>query len=406
MVSLQKMICLAKESRFDALDQGASPGIDLSKLYALGDATKHDVCVSSATTRVVSGLDRLGDVTRAGVCHSFSHDGRCVSMFKTLFTNECSHQCAYCSNSTVCTSSKEVYCYEPQELANIMLQLYRGNYVEGLFLSSGIGKDEDRTMERMLEATRLLREKHHFAGYVHLKILPGTDRDHVGQAMEFADRVSVNIEVPSSDHMSLMSPTKDYRNDILRRQRYVQRLARKKGLPAGQTTQLVVGGAGESDMEIFGSMVREYREYDLKRVYFSAFLPVEGTPLETTVPQPKWREHRLYQLDWLYRVYHMPPDELRLAFDAEDRLCNNDPKATIAKETITEPLDPNEASYDQLLRVPGIGQVSAKRIVSARRTKRFSTRKELHYLGVRLKRANPYLKVGGWQESLLERWMK
>ncbi|HOP08731.1 MAG TPA: putative DNA modification/repair radical SAM protein [Candidatus Methanofastidiosa archaeon] len=405
MVTLDKMLSLAKGSRFDSTGPEKNSAPDLEKIYALGDATKHDICVSSASSRKVTGLDRIGDVAKGGICHSFSHDGRCVSMFKTLFTNECKHQCAYCSNSTTCKKHHAKFSYEPHELANLFMKLYLGNYVEGLFLSSGIGDDEHRTMEQMIESTRILRERHKFAGYVHLKILPGADKEHIAQAVELADRVSVNIEVPDAGYMDVLSPTKDYDLDILRRQRYIKGLEKRRGLPAGQTTQFVIGGASESDREVFDSVLKEYDDMKLKRVYYSSFLPVEGTALEENAAQPTWREHRLYQIDWLYRVYKLEDREISLAFNENDNLPNTDPKVTIARETMDSPIDPNLASYGELLRVPGIGPISARRIISTRRSGRIRTRKELHYLGVRTKRAAPFIKLGGWQDSLLERWI-
>jgi len=406
MVALEKMLSLARQSRFDSMGSETNTEIDLEKIYTLGDATKHDICVSSSTPRKVKGFDRIGDVARGGVCHSFSHDGRCVSMFKTLFTNECNHQCAYCSNSANCKRPHKEYRYSPKELANIFMKLYRGNYVEGLFLSSGVGRDDYSTMESMLEAVLLLREGYRFAGYIHLKVLPGADKDHIVQAMSLADRISVNIEVPTADYMDLMSPTKDYKNDILRRQRFIRDKSERKGLPAGQTTQMVVGGAGESDREIFDAANKEYEHMKIKRTYYSAFLPVEGTVLEDQNAQPAWREHRLYQLDWLYRVYKLDKSELSHAFNDHDNLNNIDPKIAIARETIETPIDPNEATYDELLRVPGIGPISARRIISARRTGKIKSRDELHFLGVRTKRAVPFISMGGWQESLLDRWIK
>jgi len=406
MVGLEKMVRLADESRFDAIEPFNFKSIDLKKVHALGDATKHDICVSSASTREVSGTDRIGDVTRSGVCHSYSHDGRCVSMLKTLYTNECSHQCTYCSNSSTCKNTKAIYNYEPRELANVLMHLYRCNYVEGLFLSSGIGKDEDKTMECMIEAINILRKDYKFSGYVHLKILPGTQAYLIKQAVELADRVSVNIEVPSSEYMDVMGPSKDFKNDILRKQRYISKLSRTRPLPAGQTTQYVVGGADESDMEIFSSVLKEYCKMGIKRAYYSAFLPVDGTALADRQPQPPWREHRLYQLDWLYRIYKLKIDELYTAFNDSDLLENKDPKIAIASEIFSKPIDPNYASFSELIRVPGIGPISAKRIVSSRKKDKIKSRRELHYLGVRIKRANPYLKIGGWQESSLDRWVR
>lgn len=325
-------------------------------------------------------------------------------MFKTLYTNSCSHACAYCTNAS-CSKRGTEYSYTPHELAALFIRLYTCNYVEGLFLSSGIGTCEYSTMEDIVHTAQLLRDAYNFAGYIHLKVLPGADKGLIDRAMEVADRVSVNIEVPSSAYMSEMCATKGFKSDILSRQRYIQKKSEKHGLPAGQTTQMVVGGAQETDADIVKATIREYRKMALKRVYYSAFTPVEGTLLEGSLMQPSWREHRLYQMDWLYRIYKYVPDELFQAFDDECFLPNTDPKVRIAQMAGRGVADPNTAAYDELLRVPGIGPTSAKRILMARKETPISSRKDLSALGVIMKRAAPYISLGGWQESLLDRWM-
>jgi len=406
MVTLEKIARLAEESRFDSLGRNIydMKQVDLQKVDALGQGTKHDVCASTATPRVVEGLERIGNVARSGICHSFTHDGRCVSLFKTLYTNSCSHQCSYCSNASACDHKGRVFSYTPEELAKLTLMLYRGNYIEGLFLSSGTGRDEDILMEKMLETVRLLRNKYLFQGYVHLKILPGTDREYITQALEMVDRVSINIETPTKLHMDEISSTKDYQNDILLRQRYIKDISKKVKLPAGQTTQFVVGAAGETDAEIFKRVKREYEEMKMKRSYFSSFMPVEGTGFSKKKRQPLWREHRLYQMDWLHRVYEFRDKELKLSFDEEGFLGNVDPKLAIAREFHDKPVDPNEAEYEELLRVPGIGPKSAYRIVSLRKRENIRRKTQLKKLGVVLKRASPFLKLDGWYDSTLDRW--
>jgi putative DNA modification/repair radical SAM protein len=401
---MEKMLLLARQGGFDSEGPQVSSPIDYEKVYALGEATKHDICVSTASPREVTGTARLGDVAAGGICHAYAHDGRCVSMFKTLYTNTCSHACAYCTNAS-CSRRGTEYSYTPKELANLFIQLYTCNYVEGLFLSSGVGRCEYTTMEDIVRTAELLRESYRFSGYVHLKILPGADKGLIDRALEVADRVSINIEVPSSSYMSELCSTKDFKTDILSRQRYIQRKSEKHGIPAGQTTQMVVGGAQETDADIVKATMREYRKMNLKRVYYSAFTPVEGTLLEDSPMQPSWREHRLYQMDWLYRIYKFVPDELFQALDDRQYLPNTDPKVQIAHASGLGAADPNTATYEELLRIPGIGPTSAKRILMVRKGGPITSRKGLASLGVVMKRAAPYISLGGWQESLLDRWL-
>ena len=404
MTSLEKIARLALGCSFDSLGPQAvsidpntypSPSINSDKLSALGAGTRYDICTASCTPSSASV---------AGICHSFTHDGRCISLFKTLYTNHCSHQCNYCINAVNCADRPQIFSYTPEELASLTLSLYRSNYIEGLFLSSGAGNDVDLIMEKLIETARLLRFKYGFPGYIHLKVLPGASLSHIKEAMELSDRLSINIEAPSASHMREISPTKDYENDILQRQRYIRDLSDKIGLQAGQTTQLVVGSSGENDEEIFRRVLYEYNELNVRRAYFSAFSPQKGTPFEKNEPQPKWREHRLYQADWLYRIYHFDSREIKYAFDENGFLSDSDPKMAIAKELMDAPVDPNVAQYSDLLHVPGIGPTSAQRIIALRRQKRISGKEELAHLGVRIKRAAPFLKINGWRDTTLEMW--
>jgi predicted DNA-binding helix-hairpin-helix protein len=393
MVSLDKIAHLALESKFDSL--GPEVSIDPDKLGSLGAGTRHDICTSTFSPR---------SPALPGVCHSFTHDGRCVSLFKTLYTNYCTHQCNYCTNASNCKEHSKIFSYTPEELAAITLALYRTNYIEGLFLSSGSGRDEDAIMEKVVETARLLRFKYGFGGYIHLKVLPGSSLAHIQEAMELADRVSVNLEAASPSRMSEMSATKNYDSDILRRQRYIRDLMEKVNLPAGQTTQLVVGAAGESDEEIFKRVLYEYKEIGIRRAYYSAFSPQKGTAFQSREQQPRWREHRLYQADWLYRIYRFKPGEIGYAFDENGFLSNADPKLAIARELLDSPVDPNAAPYRDLIRVPGIGPKSAHRIVALRKRQQINNKEELASLGVRIKRAGPFLKINGWRDSTLEMW--
>jgi len=399
------MTRLAALSRFDSV--GASPGFEINpvKVEALGRGTKYDLCSSTSTKRRVDGIDRLGDVMKGGLCHSFTGSGKCVSLFKTLYTNACPHECRYCSNAQGCRRGSKTFSYSPEELAKITVSLYRGNRIEGLFLSSGIGKDENSTMEDMIETVRLLRWSHRFQGYVHLKILPGSSKEHVREAMELADRVSINLEAPSKSRMSELCPSKDYVRDILARQKYVRDLSRKVDLPAGQTTQMVVGAAEESDREIFDRLHFEYDVMNLRRVYFSAFTPVAGTAFEDKEEEPRWREHRLYQVDWLYRIYKLDKREILTVFDDDGFLRNKDPKITIATEFFDSPIDPNVASFKELIRVPGIGPKSAKRIALLRRDRKIERMRDLAALGVVTRRAGPFLKIDGKCGTTLDRWI-
>jgi putative DNA modification/repair radical SAM protein len=401
MVTLEKMAHLAEECRFDSLGPAAGADMNQDRLRTLGEGTRHDVCASTFSPR---------DNPLPGICHAFTQDGRCVSLFKTLYTNYCTHQCSYCTNAANCNSKASAFSYTPQELAAITLTLYRSNFIEGLFLSSGAGRDEEIVMEKMVETARLLRQKYAFSGYIHLKVLPGCSRDHIQQAMQLADRVSINLEAASPSHMNEICATKNYESDILQRQRYIRDIKLERSdeqkaiLPAGQTTQLVVGAAGETDEEIFKRIRYEYREIGVRRAYYSAFSPQPGTPFEKRKSQPLWREHRLYQMDWLYRVYRFQPAEIGHAFDENGFLGNADPKMAIAREFMDGPVDPNKAAYQELLRVPGIGPRSAQRIVAFRNRKRIEAKSELAALGVRIKRAAPFLKINGWRDTTLEMW--
>jgi putative DNA modification/repair radical SAM protein len=403
MVTLEKIAHLAEECRFDSLGPAISPAVvdvDAKKLSTLGEGTRHDVCASTFSPR---------ETPLPGICHAFTKDGRCVSLFKTLYTNHCTHQCSYCTNAANCSNKSKAFSYTPEELARITLSLYRSNYIEGLFLSSGAGRDEDRVTERMVETVRRLRQKHAFSGYIHLKILPGCARSHIQEAIELADRVSINLEAASASHMSEICASKSYENDILQRQRYIRDILcetknSKAFLPAGQTTQLVVGAAGESDEEIFKRVLYEYKEIGVKRAYYSAFFPQRGTPFENRKAQPLWREHRLYQMDWLYRIYHFKPGEICHAFNENGFLNNTDPKMAIAREFMDKPLDPNTAAFRELLRVPGIGLKSAQKIVAFRKRQPIVAKAELAAMGIRIKRAAPFLKINGWRDTTLEMW--
>jgi predicted DNA-binding helix-hairpin-helix protein len=272
------------------------------------------------------------------------------------------------------------------------MKLYLQNYVEGLFLSSGIVKNSDYTMSKMIESVQLLRDKYLFNGYVHLKVLPGTSREMVKRAGKVSDRLSLNLEVPSKSRMTEISSIKDYKIDILRRHVYM----RNENLAAGATTQFVVGSTQESDYEILRMTNWMYERMNLKRTYFNAFIPVPKTPLENNDKIPLAREHRLYQVDFMLRKYKIKFKAFKEhVLDDEGMLPHGDPKVFLAREVIKEPIKVGTASINDLLKVPGIGPISANRIINYRRKNKISKYSTLKMLGVVLKRAKPFLEVNG-----------
>ncbi|MBU0762065.1 MAG: helix-hairpin-helix domain-containing protein, partial [Candidatus Altiarchaeota archaeon] len=283
------------------------------------------------------------------------------------------------------------------ELARVFMHLYLRNYVEGLFLSSAVCRDSDSTTEKMIEAVQLLRREHNFQGYIHFKILPGVDRSLVKQASELSDRLSINLEAPNSSRLTEISDMKDYNCDIIRRQKYIREVLP----PAGQTTQLVVGSSDESDLEILETAVWEYEKIGLKRVYYSAFSPVEGTPLQDKVRTPLERERRLYNVDFMMRKYGIELAEFRDIME-DYHLPKGDPKVHLARNHFDAPVDVNEAPYGELVRVPGIGPQSAKRILQVRSEgTKLTKRTQLHSIGVVLRRADPFLKIAGAVQTRL-----
>ena len=368
----------------------------LEKVKILGEAGKWDTCASSNSKRKVKTNDRIGNASSCGICHSFTENGRCISLFKTLMTNQCKFDCKYCQNSTNC-EKKRTTTYKPEELAKVFMHLYVRNYVEGLFLSSGITKDPDTTTENMIDAINLVRNKYKFRGYVHFKVLPGTNKDLIKQASEFADRLSINIEAPNSSRMNEISSVKDYKIDILRRQSWIKHT----NVPSGQTTQLVVGGSDETDLEILKMSNWEYDAMETKRVYYSAFTPVPKTPLEFKDKTPLLREHRLYNVDFMIRKYNIPLKEFKDVMN-DGLLPKEDPKIALARQYFDGPVDINEASEEQLLRVPGMGPLSVSRILNLQKSHtKITKRNQLHSIGVVLKRAEPFIKIDGKHQQTL-----
>jgi putative DNA modification/repair radical SAM protein len=373
------------------------------KLAILADSAKYDAsCASSGVER--SGAGKLGNCSTSGICHSWSADGRCVSLLKLLLTNHCIYDCAFCANrrsNGVPRASLEV-----AEVVDLTLSFYRRNYIEGLFLSSGVERSPDDTMERLLSVARELRLRHDFGGYIHLKAIPGASPDLVRQAGHYADRLSVNIELPSQASLSRLAPQKSKAHilgpmgiisegiaEYHVEQRHTSRAP--AFAPAGQSTQMVVGASPESDLQILQLSAALYRRYALKRVYYSAYIPVnEDSRLPALATPPLQREHRLYQADWLLRFYGFAATEL-LSSDSPWLDLQLDPKCAWALRNPTFfPVEVNSAPYERLLRVPGLGTLSARRICDARR---FSALRpeDLAKLGVVGRRAQFFLTVGG-----------
>lgn len=375
------------------------------KLKILADAAKYDAsCASSGSTRQNSP-GGVGNAAPGGICHSWSADGRCVSLLKILLSNDCRYDCAYCLSRR--SNDLPRATFTPEEVADLTINFYLRNYIEGLFLSSAVYAHPDQTMSDMVEVCRLLRKKHLFNGYIHIKIIPGASHELVDQAALLADRLSVNIELPSENSLKLLAPQKS-RKAILGPMHHVGENnrgfaleARKtrnapKYCPAGQSTQMIIGASGESDLQILDLTQALYKRMHLRRVYYSAYMPVNDVPnLPAPVSAPPLiREHRLYQADWLLRFYKFEPHEIlsEAVPDLDERI---DPKAAWALRNFDHfPLDVNRASYEELLRVPGLGMLSAQRIIATRRVS-VIREQDLRKIGLVMKRAQFFLSIGG-----------
>ena len=379
----------------------------LEKLTILTDAAKYDAaCTSSGGTRT-SKKGYIGNTSSsvAGCCHSFSADGRCVTLLKVLMTNCCVYDCKYCVNRR--SNDTRRAAFTPEELADLTINFYRRNYIEGLFLSSGVLRNPDYTTEQMIRALRILRETHRFNGYIHAKAIPGTSPELVEQLGLLADRLSVNIELPSEVGLRTLAPDKS-KQAILAPMRQIQTRNQQnkeelvkyrhapKFAPAGQSTQLIVGATPDSDLHILRLTQGLYDKYRLKRVFYSAYVPVVEHALlpAKDVKPPLLREHRLYQADWLLRFYGFRAEEL-LDDRHPDFDPRVDPKCSWALNHLDFfPVDVNTADYEALLRVPGIGVTSACRILTARRAGRVHL-EDLRRMGVVMKRAQYFLTAAG-----------
>lgn len=377
----------------------------MEKLTILSDAAKYDVaCTSSGVDRKGTGKG-MGNSIAPGICHTFSADGRCVSLLKILFTNECIFNCAYCLNN--CNSDVKRAAFTPEEVCTITMEFYRRNYIEGLFLSSGIMISPNYTMDLIYQTVYQLRTIHHFNGYIHVKAIPGADPVLVEKTGFLADRMSINLELPTSDGLKQLAPYKS-RKTILKPMRQIQNgIAENKHelmvyhkaptfVPAGQSTQMIIGATPENDFQIMSVAEGLYKKFSLKRVFYSAFVNVNNNSnLPTTAGGPPLlREHRLYQADWLLRYYNFEVSEL-LSEDRPDFNIFLDPKCDWALRHLEYfPVEINRASYQTLLRVPGIGYKSAERIVKARKMNKL-TFDDLKKIGVVLKRALYFITCSG-----------
>jgi putative DNA modification/repair radical SAM protein len=375
------------------------------KLRVLTDAAKYDVACTS------SGVDRkapkgsIGSAAACGICHTFAGDGRCISLLKVLMTNACAYDCAYCVSRKSNDTPRAVF--EPRELAELTIAFYRRNYIEGLFLSSAVFISPDKTVERMIETLRILREDYCFAGYIHAKAVPGADSALISRLGLLADRMSVNIELPSQQSLKLLAPQKtrqailqpmDFIHKGIEQNKEERAISRKTPhfVPAGQSTQMIVGASAENDLKILNLTEGLYHRYKLKRVFFSAYVPVIESSLLPALDMkpPLLREHRLYQADWLLRFYGFTASEI---LDEKNPDFNPfiDPKCNWAlKHPEMFPVEVNRAPREMLLRVPGIGVKSAWRILAARRTGSLDA-VGLKRLGVVLKRAQYFITCNG-----------
>lgn len=348
------------------------------KLAILADAAKYDVSCSSSGSKRQNHNKGLGDATNSGICHSYTEDGRCVSLLKILFTNHCIYDCAYCTSRSSNDTPRAAFTVE--EVVDLTMEFYRRNYIEGLFLSSGIFKNADYTMERLVRVAKTLRLKHKFNGYIHLKTIPGASKELMHEAGLYADRLSVNMEIPTKSGLALLAPEKNH-EDMKRPMKDVQEQiivfkdSKKqhkhtpKFTPAGQSTQMIIGATGETDLQIISLSSHFYQEYDLKRVYYSGYVPMLSDSRLPAIgtPVPMVRENRLYQADWLMRFYGfaaheiVPTDNPFLDLDCDPKL------AWAIRHREHFPVNIQTAPYNMIVRIPGIGTRTAKKIVTARK---------------------------------------
>jgi len=385
------------------------------KLKILSDSAKYDASCSSSGSNRRNSSSGIGNGNISGICHSWGADGRCISLLKILFTNACIYDCKYCINR--CSNNVKRATFTPREVADLTINFYRRNYIEGLFLSSAVIKSPDYTMELLINTISILRNEYNFNGYIHCKTIPGCSKELIDKLGSMVDRMSINIELPSNNSLKLLAPQKE-KTGILTPMSYVSnkmklnKLEKRKEnfIPAGQTTQLIIGATPESDLKILKLSESLYKKLSLKRVYYSAYISVNNDKnLPTLESPPLLRENRLYQADWLLRFYGFKADEL---LSETHPNFNNvlDPKCEWALRNLDKfPIEINKANYFTLIRVPGIGVISAKKIIKARRNFDLNF-DSLKKLGIVLKRAKYFItckgkyydKVYKFNESFIE----
>jgi putative DNA modification/repair radical SAM protein len=386
----------------------------LQKLAILADAAKYDAsCASSGTvTRDSTATKGIGSTEGMGICHSYAPDGRCISLLKILLTNFCVYDCRFCINRA--SSNVERARFSPQEVVRLTLDFYKRNYIEGLFLSSGIVKSSDHTMEQLIETARILREEHEFRGYIHLKTIPEADAGLVHRAGLYADRVSINVELPTEAGLTRLAPDKNAgqiegamgglrlaiaeAKDASKRFKHAPKFA-----PAGQSTQMIVGADAANDAEIIGKASGLYDRYRLRRVYYSAFSPIPDASAVLPLKRPPLiREHRLYQSDWLMRFYGFAPGEVQQAAEADGMLpLDIDPKLAWAlKFRERFPVDVNKAPREMLLRVPGLGVKAIDKLIASRRHRTLRL-DDVARLTVSIARVRPFIVTLDWRPTLL-----
>lgn len=374
------------------------------KLSILSDAAKYDVSCSSSGSNRKNTANGIGQAHNSGICHSWSEDGRCISLLKILLTNKCIYSCEYCINRK--ENNVERAEFTPEEVVDLTINFYKRNYIEGLFLSSGVVKSPDYTMIKLIRVAEILRNEKKFNGYIHMKAIPGASEELIERLGKLIDRMSINIELPTKSSLKMLAPQKTYEsiekpmsfiNESITQYKIDRKTIRKTPLflPAGQSTQMIVGAGRESDLTIINKASSLYEDYKLKRVFYSGFVPVIKSKYTEKIKKvPMLREHRLYQADWLMRFYKFKSNEIlnekNPFFD-----LTLDPKAFWAVQNVANfPIEINRASYEELLRVPGFGPTYAMRIINARKFANLSF-DDLTSLKISLKKAKNFILVNG-----------